>query len=125
MPTLGSNAPRTDGGAAARVARRLAGPGQNERLDLAERANVLDRVVDAVQRVARGQHRLEVVARARAPNELERLPELADVGGLHAEHRRLLAHEERGLDGSERAAELAHHRVVPAGPEKVHAFGER
>src|SRR5262249_47745236 len=122
MPTVGSNAPRTDGGAAARVARRLAGPGQNERLDLAERAHVLDRVVDAARGVAGGQHRLEVVARARAPNDLERLQELADVGGLHAEHRRLLAHEERGLEGSEGAAELAPPRVAPAGPEKVHAF---
>src|SRR5215813_3606464 len=89
---------------------RLLCPGQDKRLDLAKRAHVLDRLVDAVQRIAGGQHRLEVVAGARAPHELERLPELADVGGLHR---------------CERPAELADDGVASAGPQEVEPLGER
>src|SRR5882724_1502553 len=103
----------------------LARPGQDERLDLAKRPHVLDRLVDAIQGVSRGQHRLEVVARARAAHELEGLPELPDIGRLHAEHCRLLADEERGLDRREWSTELANDGVAPARAKKVEAFGER
>src|SRR5262247_755618 len=100
-------------------------PWQDERLDLAECPHALDRVVDAVQGIARGQHGLEVVARTGAAHELERLPELADVGRLHAQYRRPLAHEEGGLHGREWPAELADHRVAATCPEKVEALRER
>src|SRR5580765_1447562 len=80
----------------------LARPGQDERLDLAKRPHVLDRLVDTIQGMARGQHGLEVVPRGRAADELEGFPELADVGRLNAEDRRPLADEERGLHGRER-----------------------
>src|SRR3972149_11706344 len=82
-------------------------PGQDERLDLPERPHALDGLVYLRERIARGEHRLEVEAIAGAANELERFPELADVGRLHAEDRRLLAHDERRLHGRQGAAELA------------------
>src|SRR5207247_9358944 len=100
-------------------------PGEDEGLDLFEGAHALDGVVDAVERIARGEHRLEVVARGGAAHELQRLPELADVRGLHAEDRGLLAHEERGLHGCERSGELADYGLSAAGAQAVEPLGNR
>src|SRR5919201_2538540 len=100
-------------------------PGQHERLDFLEGAHALDRVVDAVERIAGGEHRLEVVPRRRATHELQRLPELADVRGLHAENRRLLADEQGGLHGREWASQLPDDGIASARPEEVETFGER
>src|SRR5712664_2920536 len=70
-------------------------------------------------------YRSEVVTRGGAAHELERFPELADVGRLHAEDRRLLAHEERGLHRRQWPAELADDGVAPAGSQEVEALRER
>src|SRR6266542_7015901 len=99
-------------------------PGQDERLDLPERPHALDGLVDLRERIAVGEHRLEVEAIARAANELERLPELADVGRLHAEDRRLLAHDERRLHRRQGPPELADDGVATARPQEVETFRE-